>query len=125
MQRNEVETMSVIEHETNSSLIYREANYHPDRSWRTWLIGRPLATADAPHQAIGKFVGLAVFSYAMSSVAYGPQEMMLVLAAGGGRPNYAVPLAIGIVVLLTILTLSYEQTIHAYPGGGGATRRPR
>ena len=100
----------------------QEANYQPGRSWRTWLIGRPLATADAPHQAIGKFVGLAVFSSdAMSSVAYGPQEMMLVLAAAGAAGLvYAVPLAIAIVVLLTILTLSYEQTIHAYPGGGGA-----
>ena len=115
-------TMSVVEHEANLSLIYREANYRPGRSWRTWLIGRPLATADAAHQAIGKFVGLAVFSSdAMSSVAYGPQELMLVLAAAGAAGlSYAVPLAIGIVVLLTILTLSYEQTIHAYPGGGGA-----
>lgn len=114
--------MTVIEHETTPPFIHREADYQPGRSWRTWLIGRPLATADAPHQAIGKFVGLAVFSSdAMSSVAYGPQEMMLVLAAAGAAGlRYAVPLAIGIVALLTILTLSYEQTIHAYPGGGGA-----
>ncbi|MCX6027797.1 MAG: APC family permease [Chloroflexi bacterium] len=114
--------MTLAEIESNPSFIYQEANYQPGRSWRTWLIGRPLATADAPHQAIGKFVGLAVFSSdAMSSVAYGPQEMMLVLAAAGAAGlAYAVPLAIGIVVLLTILTVSYEQTIHAYPGGGGA-----
>jgi amino acid transporter len=115
-----------------STMIYRETSEtnvirldHPEqpaRSWRTWLIGRPLMTSDAPHQAIGKLVGLAVFSSdAMSSVAYGPQEMMLVLAAAGAiGAGYAVPLAIGIVVLLAILTLSYEQTIHAYPGGGGA-----
>ena len=122
LQSNEVERMTVIEQETNSSLMARTASHQPGRSWRTWLIGRPLATADAPHQAIGKFVGLAVFSSdAMSSVAYGPQEMMLVLAAAGAAGlGYAVPLAIAIVVLLTILTLSYEQTIHAYPGGGGA-----
>ncbi len=116
--------MTVIEQEFNlpSALMSQTASYQPGRSWRTWLIGRPLATADAAHQAIGKFVGLAVFSSdAMSSVAYGPQEMMLVLAAAGAAGlSYAVPLAIGIVVLLTILTLSYEQTIHAYPGGGGA-----
>lgn len=92
------------------------------KSWRTWLIGRPLATADAPHQTIGKLIGLAVFSSdAMSSVAYGPQEMMLVLAAAGsGALPLAFPLAAAIVVLLIILSLSYEQTIHAYPGGGGA-----
>ncbi len=114
--------MTVIEQETDPSLMLQTSHYQPGRSWRTWLIGRPLATADAPHQAIGKFVGLAVFSSdAMSSVAYGPQEMMLVLAAAGAAGlGYAVPLAFGIVVLLTILTLSYEQTIHAYPGGGGA-----
>ncbi len=110
------------ESEPSPSLIYREANFEPGRTWRTWLIGRPLSTADAPHQAIRKIVGLAVFSSdAMSSVAYGPQEMMLVLAmAGAAGLAYSVPLAIGIVILLTILTLSYEQTIHAYPGGGGA-----
>jgi amino acid transporter len=114
--------MTLADTEESPSFIYQEANYRPGRSWRTWLIGRPLATADAPHQAIRKFVGLAVFSSdAMSSVAYGPQEMMMVLAAAGAIGlGYAVPLAIGIVVLLTILTLSYEQTIHAYPSGGGA-----
>ncbi len=114
--------MAIIQQETDPSLMFQTANYLPGRSWRTWLIGRPLTTADAPHQAIGKFVGLAVFSSdAMSSVAYGPQELMLVLvAAGAAGLTYALPLAIGIVILLTILTLSYEQTIHAYPGGGGA-----
>ena len=41
------------------------------KSWRTWLIGRPLPTADAPNQAIGKLIGLAVFaSDALSSTAY-------------------------------------------------------
>ncbi|NLG29513.1 MAG: APC family permease [Chloroflexi bacterium] len=89
---------------------------------QTWLIGHPLATADAPHQTIGRLVGLAVFSSdALSSVAYAPQELLIVLAAAGaGAFGYSIPLAIGIVVLLAILTLSYEQTIHAYPGGGGA-----
>jgi len=47
----------------------------PQRSWRTWLIGRPLPTTDAPHQTIGKAVGLAVFGAdALSSIAYAPQE---------------------------------------------------
>lgn len=94
----------------------------PKAGWRSWLIGRPLATADAPHQTIRKLVGLAVFSSdALSSVAYGPQEMMLILAiAGVGALPNALPLVFGIVALLAILTFSYEQTIHAYPGGGGA-----
>jgi amino acid transporter len=94
----------------------------PPHTWRTWLIGRPLATADAPHQTIGKLVGLAVFSSdALSSVAYGPQEILAVLVvAGMGALGYAFPIAIGIAILLAILTFSYEQTIHAYPSGGGA-----
>ena len=107
----------------NSENIFEQPSSHvPKTSLQTWLIGRPLATADAPHQTIGKLIGLAVFSSdAMSSVAYGPQEMMLILAAAGTQYlPLALPLVCAIVVLLTILTFSYEQTIHAYPGGGGA-----
>jgi amino acid transporter len=94
----------------------------PRKNWRRWLVGTPLATADASHQTIGKLVGLAVFSSdAMSSVAYGPQEMMMILlAAGMGALPLTLPLAVVIVALLIILTFSYEQTIHAYPGGGGS-----
>ena len=92
------------------------------RTWRTWLFGRPLATADAQHEAIGKAVGLAVFaSDALSSTAYATQEILLVLAAAGAVAfAYALPISVAIVALLTIVTLSYQQTIHAYPGGGGA-----
>ncbi|MCX6055667.1 MAG: APC family permease [Chloroflexi bacterium] len=103
--------------------IFEQTSEHlPKTTLQTWLIGRPLATADAPQQTIGKLIGLAVFSSdAMSSVAYGPQEMMLILAAAGaGALHLALPIVIGIAILLLILTFSYEQTIHAYPGGGGA-----
>ena len=94
----------------------------PARSWRSWLIGRPLATADAPHQTIGKAVGLAVFaSDALSSTAYATQEILVILAlAGAAAFVYAFPISITIVMLMAIVTISYEQTIHAYPGGGGA-----
>ena len=91
-------------------------------SWRTWLLGRPLPTADAPHQAIGKAVGLAVFSSdALSSTAYATQEILIILAMGGAAAlSFVMPVSIAIVALLAIVTLSYEQTIHAYPSGGGA-----
>ncbi|HLE72432.1 MAG TPA: APC family permease [Vicinamibacteria bacterium] len=94
----------------------------PRRPWRTRLFGRPLATADAPHQTIGKGLGLAVFaSDALSSTAYATQEILLVLAAAGTAAfSYAFPIAGAIVVLLLIVAISYEQTIHAYPDGGGA-----
>jgi amino acid transporter len=114
--------MMNIEEDNSSTVFKRTTEYKPGRNWRNFLIGRPLSTADAPHQTIGKLLGLAVFSSdAMSSVAYAPQEMLLILAAAGMTAfNISVPLALGICGLLVILTLSYEQTIHAYPGGGGA-----
>ncbi len=94
----------------------------PKRSWLSLLVGKPISSADAQHQAIGKVVGLAVFSSdALSSVAYGPQELMVILAAAGSSAlGLSIPIVSGIVALLFILTFSYEQTIHAYPGGGGA-----
>jgi amino acid transporter len=111
-----------IEEGIGDNIFEENTPHKPEKSWRWWFIGRPLSSEDAPHQTIGKLIGLAVFSSdAMSSVAYGPQEMMVVLlAAGTVALHLAFPVAIGIVVLLAILTFSYQQTIHAYPGGGGA-----
>ena len=89
---------------------------------RRWFFGRPLRTEEAPHQAISKTVGLAVFaSDSLSSVAYAGGEVLLVLAAIGAA-NYwlAVPITVAISILLIILTFSYRQTIFAYPSGGGA-----
>jgi amino acid transporter len=111
-----------IHDDHGTTVLRRTAETKPRHGVSTWLIGRPLSTADAPHQTIGKLIGLAVFSSdALSSVAYATQEMLVILAfAGAAAFGISIPLAIAIVVLLTILTLSYEQTIHAYPGGGGA-----
>ena len=114
--------MITIEDENGRSVLRRTAEYQPHPSWRTWLIGRPLPTADAPHQTIGKLVGLAVFaSDALSSTAYATQEILFILAfAGTAAFGYAFPISVAIVGLLLIVTLSYEQVIHAYPNGGGA-----
>jgi amino acid transporter len=92
------------------------------RSWRSWLFGRPLASADAPHQTIGKALGLAVFSSdALSSTAYATEEILLVLAVGGAVAlSYAFPIAVAIALLLFLVTFSYVQTVRAYPEGGGA-----
>ena len=109
--------------ETKSGVVqHRTAEYKHRRSISTWLMGRPLPTADAPHQTIGKAIGLAVFaSDALSSTAYATQEIMFILAAAGTAAFSTVfPISIAIVVLLAIVALSYEQTIHAYPSGGGA-----
>ncbi|MCB0100946.1 MAG: APC family permease [Anaerolineales bacterium] len=107
---------------SQTSIIERATNYKPPRTIRSWLIGRPLSTADASHQTIGKLVGLAVFaSDALSSTAYATQEILVILAAAGTMAfGYVFPISIAIVILLGIVTISYEQTIHAYPDGGGA-----
>ncbi|MCB9110393.1 MAG: APC family permease [Anaerolineales bacterium] len=110
------------EDNSQTSIIERAADYKPPRTLRSWLIGRPLSTADASHQTIGKMVGLAVFaSDALSSTAYATQEILVILAAAGTAAfGIVFPISIAIVILLGIVTISYEQTIHAYPDGGGA-----
>ncbi|MEN6480649.1 MAG: APC family permease [Anaerolineaceae bacterium] len=111
-----------IDDEHGTTVLRRSSEYKPPKNWRTWLIGRPLQTADAPHQTIGKLIGLAVFaSDALSSTAYATQEMMVILAVAGTQSfGLVFPLSLAIVALLVIVTFSYEQTIHAYPNGGGA-----
>src|SRR6201989_1840813 len=86
------------------------------------LVGRALRTEQAVHERLPKKTALAVFSSdALSSVAYSTEAILLVLlAAGSVAIGYLVPIVVGITILLAILTLSYRQTIHAYPSGGGA-----
>ncbi len=110
------------ENNQDTSLIHRTAEHKPQRNISRFLIGRPLQTADAPHETIGKAVGLAVFaSDALSSNAYATQEILVILAAAGTVAfGYVFPIAIVIVALLAIVVISYEQIIHAYPDGGGA-----
>lgn len=105
-----------------TSFIHRTTESKPPRNIGHYLIGRPLQTADAPHQTIGKAIGLAVFaSDALSSTAYATQEILVILAAAGTMAfGYVFPISIAIVLLLAIVAISYEQTIHAYPDGGGA-----
>jgi amino acid transporter len=66
--------------------------------------------------------GLAALSLdALSSVAYGPEAIVIVLAAAGTVGlAYTLPVTIAIVVLLAVLVISYRQVIAAFPGGGGA-----
>ncbi len=114
--------MPTLDDKAKTTVIRPQLDYKPSRSWRSWLLGRPLSTADAPHQTIGKQIGLAVFaSDALSSTAYATQEILVILAAAGvGVFFLGIPISIAIVILLGIVTISYEQTIHAYPSGGGA-----
>ena len=66
--------------------------------------------------------GLAALSLdALSSVAYGPEAILIVLvAAGAAGLRYSLPVTGAIIVLLTALVVSYRQVIEAFPNGGGA-----
>jgi amino acid transporter len=89
---------------------------------KNMLLGPPLATSRLVHERLRKLVALAVFSSdAISSTAYGTEQIMLVLvAAGAVATHLAFPIALAIGALLAILVLSYRQTITAYPTAGGA-----
>lgn len=92
------------------------------KSLKRFFVGNPISTEQAQHERLNKKTALAVFSSdALSSVAYSTEAILLVLlAAGSIATGYLVPIVVGITVLLGILALSYRQTIHAYPSGGGA-----
>jgi len=111
-----------LEDTNGTTMLHHNAHATPPSSWQNIFTGKPIATADAAHQTIGKIIGLAVFaSDALSSSAYSAQETLVILIAAGTLAlSYSIPISICIVCLLAILTISYEQTIHAYPGGGGA-----
>lgn len=89
---------------------------------RRVLVGQPLATAAQAHERLTKVKALAVFSSdAISSVAYAPEQVLIVLVlAGAGALSGLVPISLAIVALLAIVATSYRQTIHAYPNGGGS-----
>ena len=92
------------------------------RGFRTRLIGRPISSEEEEHERLTKVKGLAIFSSDnISSSAYGPEEIMRVLAlAGAGALTLTLPLAGLITVMLAIVTLSYRQTIKAYPNGASS-----
>jgi len=92
------------------------------RKLRTFLIGRPIHSEREEHERLTKVKGLAIFSSDnISSSAYGPEEIMRVLAlAGTGALTLTLPLAGLISVMLAIVTLSYRQTIKAYPKGASS-----
>ncbi|MCP8857771.1 APC family permease [Latilactobacillus fuchuensis] len=89
---------------------------------KRFFIGKPLKTSDEGDQKLGRFKALALLSSdALSSVAYGPEQIVVVLTTlSAAAIWYSIPIAAFVLILLLALTLSYRQVIHAYPGGGGA-----
>jgi len=96
----------------------------PSRATTAWhlLVGPPRPNRGTGKERITPIEGLSALSLdALTSVAYGPEAIILVLAvAGAGALHLVLPITIAIVALLAILVFSYRQVIDAYPGGGGA-----
>src|SRR3954471_1374523 len=96
------------------------------------LLGEPLQTSDMQHQTARNPIALAVLaSDALSSVAYATEEILIILntsaigsfAFFGFQGNaISIPIAIGIALLIAIVTISYRQTIFSNPAGGGGYR---
>lgn len=89
---------------------------------REWLIGSPLPTHRMADERLNKVQALAAFSPdALASIAYANQEIFLgLVVAGAAGLAYSWPIALVIAGLLVIIGLSYFQTVHAYPNGGGS-----
>ncbi len=86
------------------------------------MVGRALSSGEASSEEITPVEGLSALSLdALTSVAYGPEAILIVVAgAGASALHLILPVTVAIVVLLAILVTSYRQVIDAYPQGGGA-----
>ena len=85
--------------------------------------GNAAEPGDEEQHRLTALEGLAALSLdALSSVAYGPQAIIIVLAtAGAFALHYTLPVTLAIVLLLTVLVISYRQVIEAFPGGGASS----
>lgn len=88
---------------------------------RRLLIGRPFRSDRLSHTLLPKRIALPVFaSDAMSSIAYAPEEIFLVLSVAGLAAYSMAPLiGLAVAAVLLVVVSSYRQNVHAYPSGGG------
>lgn len=86
------------------------------------LIGEPLSNRRLSTEKIPVWKALAIFSSdALSSVAYGPEQIVVVLMyAGLALYGFTLPISLAILGLLAIVSISYSQVVRANPGGGGS-----
>jgi amino acid transporter len=90
--------------------------------WKKLIFGRPLKSSELEAEKMPVWKALPILSSdALSSVAYGTEQILLELAVVGAAAfSFSLPIAIGIITLIGILIISYRQVIDAYPQGGGA-----
>ena len=86
------------------------------------VVGKPIRTSDERAEEIGPAKGIPIFGLdALSSAAYGPEAALsLLIPLGLAGVRYIVPISAAIITLLVIVYFSYQQTIAAYPNGGGS-----
>ncbi|MFD5042235.1 APC family permease [Streptomyces sp. NPDC058377] len=86
------------------------------------MVGRALRSSELGEALLPKRVALPIFaSDPLSSVAYATQEILLVLTLGGLAYVHFTPwIAAAVVALMTVVVLSYQQVVRAYPSGGGS-----
>jgi len=86
------------------------------------LVGRPMASHRFEHTLLPKFLALPVFSAdAISSVAYSVEASMVVLVGAGiAAFSLVLPIQAAVALLMLLVVISYRQTVHAYPSGGGS-----
>jgi amino acid transporter len=123
-------TSTPVAKQSNRLLDRRIAKYNlPLRALRWIIYGEPLATAQYDVNRLPKLLALPVFcSDAISSVAYGPQQILLTLtmaglwipAYSGIYSHHVMTISWCIFLVLVLVSLSYWQTIHGYPRGGGS-----
>lgn len=94
----------------------------PVDSLKRVVLGRPMSSGELGHTLLPKSIALPVFSSdALSSVAYATQEILLVLgSAGAAALSLTLPITFAVACLLSLVIISYRQTVRAYPQGGGA-----
>ena len=86
------------------------------------LVGRPLRSSGLGDTLLPRWLALPVFcSDPLSSNAYATEEILLMLSVGGLALLHLAPwVAAAVIILLSVVVISYRQTCHAYPNGGGA-----
>ncbi|TQJ10581.1 amino acid/polyamine/organocation transporter (APC superfamily) [Lapillicoccus jejuensis] len=86
------------------------------------LLGRAMRSDRLGETLLPKRLALPIFaSDALSSVAYAPDEIMLMLGMAGGAfvTTHSWQIALAVVVVMLVVVASYRQNVHAYPSGGG------
>jgi amino acid transporter len=88
---------------------------------RRLLLGQPFRSDKLSHTLLPKRIALPVFaSDAMSSVAYAPEEIFLVLSVAGLSALVMAPwIGLAVALVMLVVVASYRQNVHAYPSGGG------